>query len=77
MEHTALSVRPVLGPDTTTVHLCDTLANGQTESETIYLPCESCVYTMKAVEDTFKMFERYTHASIAHENLQHSPGNTR
>ena len=75
MENAPLTVRPVLGPDNTTMHLNDMLTNGQTESEAIYFPGETCVYTMKTVKDTFEMFVRYTYTIIAHEHFQHLPRN--
>src|SRR5437016_5126375 len=71
MENASLAVLSVLGPNDTIVHLNDFLTNGQTESKATYLPCETCVYAMKTVKDTFKMFNRYTRTIITHENFQH------
>src|SRR6266567_7820868 len=76
MENTPFAVLPVLGPDNTIMHLNDSLTNGQAESKAIYFPCETCVYTMKTIKDTFEMFDRYTHTIIAHENFQHLSRNT-
>ena len=71
MDNTAHTVWLLLDPNHTAVHLGDTLAHGQTQSEAVNFSRESCVNTGKTVEDTFEMFNRDTNTIIAHEHFQH------
>ena len=70
MENTPLAVRPVLGPDHTIMHLNDSLTNGQAESKAIDFPCETCVYTMKTIKDTFEMLVCDNGVGIPDEHLE-------
>src|SRR5436309_8391288 len=49
IERAAFPIRPVLCPDEAFMQLDDTLANGQSQTETIDFSRESCIDTMKTV----------------------------
>src|SRR5574340_216397 len=73
MEYAPCAIWPIFGPNGPIMHLNDLLTYSQTKPKTADFSCEPGINAVKTVKDAFKMFRRYSHTIIAHENLQHMP----